>query len=120
MEGVKDHIVSSLQNKASPFLMWKALIDLFQSRSNQRKLALKDKLRKIKMEKGNSIPKYLMKFVHCKDELGSVGVTIYEEKLVILAPLGFRRVGITTRTLSMDGRNCKDGSDFGQILCRRR
>ena len=78
LEGVKDHIVSNLHGKSTRFLMWKALIDLFQSRSDQRKLALKDKLRKIKMEKGDSIPKYLTKFVHCKDELGSVGVTFDE------------------------------------------
>ena len=64
LEGVKDHIVSSLHGKATPFSMWKALIDLFQSSSDHRKLALKDKLRKIKMEKGDSIPKYLTKFVH--------------------------------------------------------
>ena len=56
LEGVKDHIVSSLHGKSSPFLMWKALIDLFQSKSDQRKLVLKDKLKKIKMEKGDSIP----------------------------------------------------------------
>ena len=64
--------------EATPFLMWKALKDFFQRIIDQRKLELKDKLRKIKMEKGDSIPKYLTKFVHCKDELGSVGVTIYE------------------------------------------
>ena len=29
LEGVKDHIVSSLHGKASPYLMWKALRDLF-------------------------------------------------------------------------------------------
>ena len=29
LEGVKDHIVSSLHVKATPFLMWKALTDLF-------------------------------------------------------------------------------------------
>ena len=46
LEGVKDHILSSIHRKATPFLMWKALIDLFQSRSDQRKLALKDKLGK--------------------------------------------------------------------------
>ena len=88
MEGVKDHIVSSLHGKATPFLMWKAFTDLFQSRSDQRKLALKDKLRKIKMEKGDNIPKYLRKFVHCKDELGSVGVIFDDEYLVSLALLG--------------------------------
>ena len=66
LEGVKDHIVSSLHGKATPFAMWKVLTYLFQSSSDQRKLALKDKLRKIKMEKGDIIPKYLTKFVHCR------------------------------------------------------
>ena len=55
-------------------------------------MALKDKLIKIKMEKGDSIPKYLTKFVHCKDELGSVGVTIDEEDLVSLALLGLLKI----------------------------
>ena len=88
LEGVKDHIVSRLHRKSTPFLMWKALTDLFQCISDQRKLALKDKLRKIKMEKGDNIPKYLTKFFHCKDKLGSVGVTFDDEYLVSLALLG--------------------------------
>ena len=62
LEGVRDHIVSSLHGKASPYLMWKALTDLFQSKRDQRKLALKDKLRNIKCENGDSMPKYLTKF----------------------------------------------------------
>ena len=78
MEGVKDHIVSNLHIKDTPFLIWKALIDLFQSRSDQRKLAFKDKLRKIKMEKNDTIPVYLKKNFHCRDELGSVGVSVDE------------------------------------------
>eukprot|EP00253_Pinus_taeda_P025736 PITA_25736 len=56
LEGVKDHIVSSLHGKATPYLMWKSLTELFQSKSDQRKLALKDKLRNIKCKKGDSIP----------------------------------------------------------------
>ena len=67
--------------------MWKALTDLFQIKSDQRKLALKDKLRNIKMEKGDSIAKYLTKFIQCRDELGSVGVTVDDEDLVSLALL---------------------------------
>ena len=53
-----------------------------------RNLALKDKLRKIKIEKGDSMPKYLTKFVQCWDELGSVGITITDDDLVRLALLG--------------------------------
>ena len=76
LEGVKDHIVSSLHGKATPFSMWKALTDIFQSRSDHKKLALKDKFRKIKMEKGDNIPKYLTKFVQCRNKLGIVGIIV--------------------------------------------
>eukprot|EP00253_Pinus_taeda_P007531 PITA_07531 len=68
--------------------MWTALTNLFQSKSDQRKLALKDKLRNIKCEKGDSMPKYLTKFTQCRDELGSVGVSVDDEDLVSLALLG--------------------------------
>ena len=62
--------------------------NLFQNNNDHRKLALKDKLRKIKMEKGDTIPKYLTKFTQCRDELGSVGVTFAEDDMVSLALLG--------------------------------
>ena len=77
------------------------MTDLFQSNNDHRKLALKDKLRKIKMEKGDSIPKYLTKFVHCRDDLGSVGIIVIDDDLVSLALLGLLRVGTVIKTLSM-------------------
>ena len=54
----------------------------------EQPVVLKDKLRNIKMEKGGSMPKYLTKFIQCRDELGSVGVTVYDKDLVSLALLG--------------------------------
>ena len=50
--------------------------------------ALKDKLKKIKMENNDTIPVYLTKFVQCRDELGSVGVSVADDDLVSLALLG--------------------------------
>ena len=91
LEGVKDHIVSSLHGKSTPFSMWKALTDIFQSNSDHRKLALKDKLRKIKMEKGENILKYLMKFFQCRDDLGSVVIIVADDDLVSLALLGLSK-----------------------------
>ena len=40
------------------------------------------------MEKGDSIPKYLTKFVQCRDEMGSVGITVVDDDLVSLVLLG--------------------------------
>ena len=58
LEGVQDHIVLSLHMKETPYAMWKALKNLFQNKNDHRKLALKDKLKKIK-EEGETVPKYL-------------------------------------------------------------
>jgi len=65
LEGVRDHSVSILHGKDTPYSMWKALTNLFQNSSDHRKLALKNKLKNIKMEKDDPIPKYLTKFTHC-------------------------------------------------------
>ena len=68
--------------------MWKTLKDRYQNSSDQRKLALKDKLRRIKMEKGDIISTYLNKITTCRDELGSVEITIADDDMVSLALLG--------------------------------
>ena len=88
MEGVRDHIVSSLHGKETPYSMWKALMDLFQNSSDHRKLALKQKLRNIKMEKGDPILKYLTEFTHFRDELRGVGIIVVDDDMVSLALLG--------------------------------
>jgi hypothetical protein len=87
LEGVRDHIVLNLHGKSTPYAMWKALTNLFQNNNDHRKLALKDKLGRIKMEKSDSISKYLTKFLQCWDELGSVGITFIDDDLVSLALL---------------------------------
>ena len=69
--------------------MWNYLTYLFQSSSDHRKLSLKDKLRKIKMVKGDTISKYLTKFFQCQDELGRVGITVTDNELVSLSLLVF-------------------------------
>eukprot|EP00253_Pinus_taeda_P012616 PITA_12616 len=61
--------------------MWKTLKDLYQNNSDQRKLALKDKLRKIKCEKGDTISTYLNKLTTCRDEIGSVGITTVDDDM---------------------------------------
>ena len=68
--------------------MWKTLKDLYQNNNDQRKLALKDKLRKIKCEKGDTISTYLNKLATYRDELGRVGIMTTNDDTVSLALLG--------------------------------
>lgn len=87
LEAVRDHIVSSLHGKETSFLMWKTLKYLYQNSSDQRKLVLKDKLHKIKCEKGDTIYTYLNKLTTYRNELGSVGIMTVDDDMVSLALL---------------------------------
>ena len=40
------------------------------------------------MEVSDSIPNYLTKFTQCRDELGSVGITVAKDDMVSLDLLG--------------------------------
>ena len=92
------------------------MTDLFQNSSHHRKFTLKDKLRKIKMEKGDTIPKYLTKFFQCWDDLGSVGITITANYLVSFVLLGLPKSWHNYQ-YSVNGR--EKLNDYGQIWCKR-
>ena len=68
--------------------MWKTLKDLYHNNNDQRKLALKDKLQRIKMEKGDTISTYLNKLTTYRDELDSVEINTFDDDMVSLALLG--------------------------------
>ena len=46
---------------------------------------MKDKLQKIKCEKGNTISMYLNKLTTCRDEIGSIRITTTDDDMVSLA-----------------------------------
>jgi len=68
--------------------MWKTLKYLYQNSGDHRKLALKDKLRKLNSKKGDKISTYLNKLTTCRDELGSVGIMTGDDDMVSHALLG--------------------------------
>ena len=68
--------------------MWKTLTELFKNNNDVRKLALREKLTNIYMEKGETIPHYLSRFTQVRDELGGVGENVPSFELVSLSLLG--------------------------------
>eukprot|EP00253_Pinus_taeda_P013425 PITA_13425 len=63
--------------------MWKTLKDLYQNSGDQRKLVLKDKHRRITMEKGDTISTYLNNLTTYRDEIGIVGITTADDDMEI-------------------------------------
>lgn len=88
MEGFRDHVVLNFHGKETAFAMCKTLTNLFQSRSDARNLALRDKLRNIRMGKNETVVQYLSRFTQVRDKLRGVGENVPSYELVSLAFLG--------------------------------
>ena len=72
MDGVKDHIVPHLFGKKTAAEMWAALESLYQSKNENRKMVLQERMRNTKMTKGEGVVPYLTKLTQIRDELGAV------------------------------------------------
>ena len=59
MDGVKDHIVPHLSGKKTAAEMWMALESLYQSKNENRKMVLQERMCNTKMAKGEGVVPYL-------------------------------------------------------------
>ena len=71
--------------------MWDTLNQLFEAKNENRKLALKDKLHNVKMNKDEGVAFYLTRVAQVKDELAVVGDVIPNLELVRIALKGFTK-----------------------------
>lgn len=89
MDGVKDHLIPHLAEKATAKEMWNTLKNLYEAKNKDKIMALKDKLHATGMEKGENVASYLTKMAQVKDELAVVGEVIADSELVRIALKGF-------------------------------
>ena len=89
LDGVKDHIVLHLSEKKTASEMWKALESLYQSKNENRKMVLQERMRSTKMAKSEGVVPYLTSLTQIRDEFGAVGSKIEDEELVQIALNGF-------------------------------
>ena len=88
-DSVKDHVIPFIAGKTYAFSMWSSLCTLYQSKNQNRKMVLREKLRNTKMMEADSVTAYLTKITQVRDELSAAGEKVEEEELVRHALNGF-------------------------------
>ena len=88
-DGVKDHLIPHLAEKKTTKDMCDTLTKLFETKNENRKMALKDKLHSIKLKSDECVASYLTRVTQVKDELAALGETILDSELVRIALKGF-------------------------------
>ena len=73
LDGVKDHIIPHVRGKDHAFEVWEALTNLYHSSNENRKMALRDKMKANRMKGSESVVAYLSRFTDVRDELASIG-----------------------------------------------
>jgi hypothetical protein len=89
LDGV--NLIPHLAEKKTTKEMWDALKNLFEVKTENQKMALKDRLHNTKMGKGESVSSYLTRLAQVKDELVAVGEVISDLELVRIALKGFTK-----------------------------
>ena len=82
LDAVKYHVIPHISAKDHAHEMWSALTGLFQSSDENRKMVLREKLKNIKMVKGEACMAYLTGISQVRDELPAVGVVVTGPELV--------------------------------------
>ena len=85
LDVVKDHVIPHISAKDHAHEMWSALTGLFESTNENRKMVLREKLKNIKMVKGEMCMNYLARISQARNEFAAVGEAITGSELVRIA-----------------------------------
>lgn len=85
LDAVKDHIIPHISGKHTAHQMWSALMNLYQSNNENRKMVLRKKLRNIRMNKSESVASYFTRIKQVHNELSAVGEAVDESEIVKIA-----------------------------------
>ena len=89
LDGVKDHVIPHVRGKDHAFEVWATLTNLYQSSNENRKMALRDKMKTIRMKGSESVVAYLSRFTDVRDELAAIGDAVADTALVHTTLQGF-------------------------------
>ena len=91
LDSVNDHIIPHVVGKDYVFQMWESLSNFYQSFNQNRKMALREKLRSTKMVGGEFVTSYLTRVSQVRDELATVGEMVDSLKLIRVTLIGFSK-----------------------------
>lgn len=89
VDSIKDHLIPHVFGLKNAKAMHGAIVKLYANSNTNRKLALKNCLRNIKMIGSDLVDSYVVGIYSIKDELVSIRETIEDKELVSVALNGF-------------------------------
>lgn len=91
LDGFKDHLIPHLSGKDTTWEMMEALKGLFQSKNENSKMLMREKLRDTKMTDSDNVATYLTCISQVRDELATIGEKVDDLKSMRTTLKGFTK-----------------------------
>ena len=85
IDSIQKHLVAYIYDLETSKEMYDEMVEMFKVNNANQILFLKNKLKDIKMAKGESIQSYFMRITQIKNDLLSVGEVVADRELTLIA-----------------------------------
>lgn len=93
IESVQNHLVAYISDLGTSKEMYDKLVGMFKVNNESQVLFLKNKLKDIKIDKGESIQSYFMRITQNKNDMLSIGEVIVDRELTHCSWRSFKTMG---------------------------
>jgi hypothetical protein len=81
LHAIKDHVLPHVTWKSNAYGMWDSLTKIYQISNENWKMVLREKLKRIKMNKIENVSTYLTKITQVRDGLSTIGEVVADNEL---------------------------------------
>ena len=82
-DSIKDNLIPQVSSMETPKEMFNALSSLFEGRSINRKMTLRNQLKGVKAQKSETMQYYFTRVAQIKDQLEDIGDMVEEAEIVM-------------------------------------
>ena len=115
MDSIQKHFFAYIYDLGTSKEIYDKLVGMFKVNNANQILFLKNKLKAIKMDKGESIQSYFMRITQIKNDLLSIGEVIVDRELTLIALGGLSRLWETFVTTILNNDRIPS---FDELLTR--
>ena len=119
LDAIKDHVIPHISGNDHAHQMWTALTNLYQSSNKNQKMVLREKLKRIQINKDENMTTYLTRITQVHDELGSIEEVINIVDLVPTSLNGVKKIWVVLMESVVIISTCLHWIILGIISYRR-
>ena len=116
----KDHLIPQVSSKNTPKEIFDALSSLFEGRNVNRRMTLRNQLKSVKIQKDETMQSYFTRLPKIKEQLESIGDTVWKVEIVMTTLSGLPRIGTPSSKEYVLEESWPSSVDYGKNVYKKK